>query len=308
MNPHKNLFAHLSEWWETRKKLTTSTNWQRWLPTPGNIIFTLLIVGLMVVTQQVWANEALLTSLSTAGTGATTVNYQGRLADPLGNPQNDTFGMSFAIWDMATGGNIVWGPESHDSVSVSDGLFSIGLGSKTNGGIPTTVWDGDRYLEITVAGETLAPRELIRSVPIAGMALTVPDEAITINKLSPTAVGYWTMLPNGQLFQHHSSGAPQFNWQVADISEIVPTSTQIAYIKLFLRSTSGTGNCRVRPLGSSHNGGTVIVRTHSANTYYEQSGLIALDAGKFEYTCALESGATISDAGIELWGFFEAGH
>jgi hypothetical protein len=29
-----------------------------------------------------------------------------------------------------------------------------------------------------VGGETLSPRELIRSVPVAGMALTVPDDAI----------------------------------------------------------------------------------------------------------------------------------
>jgi hypothetical protein len=54
----------------------------------------------------------------------------------------------------------------------------VGLGSQTSGGIPTTTWNGDRYLEITVGGETLEPRELIRSVPIAGMALTVPDGAI----------------------------------------------------------------------------------------------------------------------------------
>jgi hypothetical protein len=40
------------------------------------------------------------------------------------------------------------------------------------------VWEADRYLEITVDGETLSPRELVRSVPIAGMALTVPDGAI----------------------------------------------------------------------------------------------------------------------------------
>ena len=56
---------------------------------------------------------------------------------------------------------------------VSGGLFSVGLGSQTNGGIPTSAWNGDRYLEITVGGETLSPRELIRSVPIAGMALSV---------------------------------------------------------------------------------------------------------------------------------------
>jgi hypothetical protein len=96
--------------------------------------------------------------------------------------------MTFALWDAATGGNLVWGPESHAAVPVSDGLFSVGLGSQTSGGIPTTVWDGDRYLEITVGGETLSPRELIRSVPIAGMALTVPDGAIGTEQIADGAV------------------------------------------------------------------------------------------------------------------------
>lgn len=62
------------------------------------------------------------------------------------------------------------------------------LGSQTSGGIPTNVWDGDRYLEITVGGETLSPRELIRSVPIAGMALTVPDGAIGPDQIAEGAI------------------------------------------------------------------------------------------------------------------------
>ena len=103
------------------------------------------------------------------------MNYQGRLADSGGTPINGTRGMAFAIYDAATSGNLIWGPETHAAVPVSNGLFSVGLGSQTSGGIPTTVWNGDRYLEISVGGETLGPRELIRSVPIAGMALTVPD-------------------------------------------------------------------------------------------------------------------------------------
>jgi hypothetical protein len=94
--------------------------------------------------------------------------------------------MTFALYDAATDGSLVWGPEEHTAVEVSDGLFSVGLGSKTSGGIPTTTWNGDRYLEITVSGETLAPRELLRSVPIAGMALTVPDGAITNQQLALT--------------------------------------------------------------------------------------------------------------------------
>ena len=145
-------------------------------------IGTLLVVAVLILTQSVWARPFAATNIP--GPSATTVNYQGRLADNLGTPLDGSYGMSFALYDAATDGNLVWGPEVHDAVPVSDGLFSVGLGSRTTGGIPTTTWNGDRYLEITVGGETLSPRELIRSVPIAGMALTVPDGAVGIVQLA----------------------------------------------------------------------------------------------------------------------------
>jgi hypothetical protein len=146
----------------------------RWLTSNGG---TLLLVAALILTQNVWARQT--ASPAAPGPSATTVNYQGRLADSGGAPLDGAYGMSFSLWDAATDGSIVWGPENQTAVPVSEGLFSVGLGSQTSGGIPTTVWDGDRYLEITVSGETLSPRELIRSVPIAGIALTVPDGAIT---------------------------------------------------------------------------------------------------------------------------------
>ena len=159
------------------KKQTIPTIKYRWLPTPGNIIFSLLLVGLLILTQRVWATPAQNTDAP--GLSATTVNYQGHLAAPNGTPKNGSFDMSFAIYNAASGGSLVWGPENHSAVPVTNGLFNIGLGSKTSSGIPTTVWNGDRFLQITVGGETLTPRELIRGVPIAGMALTVPDGTIT---------------------------------------------------------------------------------------------------------------------------------
>ena len=147
---------------------------------------TILLFCLLIVTQRVWATPA--QNNDAPGPSATTINYQGNLTDANGNPKNGSFDMTFSLWDAASGGTKKWGAESHTSVPVSNGRFNIGLGSKTSGGIPTTNWNGDRYLEITVGGETLVPRELIRSVPIAGMALTVPDGAITSAKLNLTHV------------------------------------------------------------------------------------------------------------------------
>jgi hypothetical protein len=155
-----------------------------WLTPNGG---TLILIALLIATQSIWARPFAATNAP--GPSATTVNYQGRLADNLGTPLDGSYGMSFALYDAATDGNLMWGPEVHDAVPVSDGLFSVGLGSRTTGGIPTTTWNGDRYLEITVGGETLSPRELIRSVPIAGMALTVPDGAIGAAQIADGAVG-----------------------------------------------------------------------------------------------------------------------
>ncbi len=147
---------------------------------------TLLLIAVLLFTQNVWARPAAVPAAP--GPSATTVNYQGRLADPSGTPLDGAYGMSFSLWDAATDGNLIWGPENHAAVPVANGLFSVGLGSQTSGGIPTSVWDGDRYLEITVGGETLSPRELIRSVPIAGMALTVPDGAIGTDQIADGGV------------------------------------------------------------------------------------------------------------------------
>jgi hypothetical protein len=224
MNENKNLLIVLGEWWERRRAAAQEDarpqqpgrlgRVLRWLTPNGG---TLLLVAVLILTQHVWARP--LASPTAPGPSATTVNYQGRLADSGGAPLDGVFGMSFSLWDAATDGNLVWGPESHAAVPVSEGLFSVGLGSQTSGGIPTSVWNGDRYLEIAVGGETLAPRELIRSVPIAGMALTVPDGAIGADQIADGAVEsddldleYGTVC----LSSHATVNLPG-NWQLADV-------------------------------------------------------------------------------------------
>jgi hypothetical protein len=195
MNDTKGFWTQLGEFLDAqsarRQSAQTQTSNQprhsqhilRWLIPNGG---TLIIVALLLITQSLWARP--FAASNAPGPSATTVNYQGRLADDAGVPLTGTYGMSFALYDAAEGGTLIWGPESHTAVPVTDGLFSVGLGSQTSGGIPTTTWNGDRYLEITVGGETLAPRELIRSVPIAGMALTVPDGAIGSAQIADEAV------------------------------------------------------------------------------------------------------------------------
>ena len=77
----------------------------RWLTPNGG---TLLLVAALILTQRVWAGS--LFSSAATGPSATTVNYQGRLADSGGVPLDGTYGMTFALWDASTEGNLVWGP------------------------------------------------------------------------------------------------------------------------------------------------------------------------------------------------------
>jgi hypothetical protein len=200
----------LSAYWPR----VNTPQWLRaWLPTRGNVVFTLLAMALLLWAQSAGAFPSQATTAA-PGPSATTVNYQGRLANSGGTPitQNGV-SMQFAIYDAPTGGNLVWGSESH-TVNVANGLFNVGLGSVTSGGIPTTVWNGDRYLQITVGGETLSPRELIRSVPIAGMALTVPDGAITTAKIADGAVTTAKFAPGALKIPVYSSSTTTTEWQV----------------------------------------------------------------------------------------------
>ncbi|MGD1994835.1 MAG: hypothetical protein PVI59_16705 [Anaerolineae bacterium] len=201
MHEQKNLLIVLGEWLEQRRSARHAVGpvgedrWRgllRWLMPNGG---TLLLVLILALTANVWA-EPLLGTTNAPGPSATTVNYQGRLADNAGVPLDGTYGMAFALYDAPTGGSLVWGPESHAAVPVSDGLFSVGLGSQTSGGIPTSVWNGDVYLEVIVSGETLEPRELIRAVPIAGMALTVPEGAVSNQQLALTRYELTTSVPD----------------------------------------------------------------------------------------------------------------
>lgn len=104
------------------------------------------------------------------------LNYQGRLSDSTGNPQNGAFTIQFAVYDAETGGNQLpsgtpWGETQ--SVTVTNGVFNVLLGSVT--ALPANLFnDGPsdasgplRFLQVTVGGEVLSPRRRIASAAYA---------------------------------------------------------------------------------------------------------------------------------------------
>ncbi|MFC1496185.1 hypothetical protein ACFL52_02090 [Candidatus Margulisiibacteriota bacterium] len=115
---------------------------------------------------------------SAAGAVPQYINYQGILRDSNGDAQTGTFSMTFKIYAAETGGTAVY-DSGATSVSVSNGLYNVQLGT-----VDSTVFTGaDRWLEVTVAGDTLSPRLKINSVAYAITASNVEDDAITSAKI-----------------------------------------------------------------------------------------------------------------------------
>jgi len=162
-----------------------------WLPSPGNVIFTLAMIALLVAAQTAGALPlpAALRAPSGASTG--TIAYQGRLADSAGAPLTGTYNMIFRLYDVGMGGAPLWEEQwtGPNGVKVRDGLFNVMLGSLT--ALPQAVITGhdQLFLGITVGTDNeMAPRVQLGSVPFAVQALTVPDESVTTAKIADGAV------------------------------------------------------------------------------------------------------------------------
>ncbi len=161
----------------------------RLLPTPGNVLFTLLVVAGLLWATSVGALP--LRAPAAASTSTGTIAYQGRLADADGNPLTGTYNMIFRLYDVASGGVPLWEEQwtGSNGVRVSDGLFNVILGSLTP--IPQSVITGhdSLFLGITVGtDDEMTPRVQLGSVPFAVQALTVPDGSVTTEKIADRAV------------------------------------------------------------------------------------------------------------------------
>jgi len=102
------------------------------------------------------------------------MNYEGRVTSQYGTPESGAKSMTFAIYDSLSGGSRIWPSTAAyetQSVTVNEGIFNVLLGESFS--IASSVFSADtRYLEISIDGETLAPRTRIVSV---GYALKADD-------------------------------------------------------------------------------------------------------------------------------------
>ena len=158
-----------------------------WLPSRGNVLFTLMICILFFFATS--ANARQLFAQTSSSTG--TIAYQGRLADSGGQPLTGTYPMVFRLYNSASNGTPLWEEQwtASNSVAISDGLFNVMLGSLTPISQATLTGNSSLWLGISVGSDSeMTPRVQLGSVPFAFQALTVPDGAITSAKLANGSV------------------------------------------------------------------------------------------------------------------------
>src|SRR5437879_4008575 len=120
----------------------------------------------------------LLAAAAIAAGQATSFSYQGSLVQS-GTPANGSFQMSFSLWTAVSGASQVGSTIGPMAVTVTNGAFSavLDFGAAAFPG-------ADRYLEVTVAGTTLAPRSQLASTPYAIRAKTAGGVIDPIASLS----------------------------------------------------------------------------------------------------------------------------
>jgi hypothetical protein len=118
----------------------------------------LMIAMLGMVTFTVTAQS---NSLPPSAPVAGKINYQGRLTNSNGTPQNGTFPMRFQVYNDPTSGSLLW-DSGEINITVQNGLFNAGLNIDQGDFNGQGLW-----LRIYVDEEWLTPRQELLPVPYA---------------------------------------------------------------------------------------------------------------------------------------------
>lgn len=103
--------------------------------------------------------------------------FQGFLTDNSGTPINANVTLVVRLWNAASGGTAVWGPETHAGVAVDNGVFAIKMG-QTVALDPSDFTGAALWVGVQVNGEAELPRTELLTSPFAMRAVEA-DHAAT---------------------------------------------------------------------------------------------------------------------------------
>lgn len=104
------------------------------------------------------------------------IQYQGYLEND-GVPHEGIIDLEVSLFDNATDGNLLWGPELHTDVDVAGGIFSVQLGSVLSLD-PQLFETSSPWVESSVNGQVVSPRIALVAVPYSFVASLAGRAAI----------------------------------------------------------------------------------------------------------------------------------
>jgi len=125
------------------------------------------------MSKKLWSFSILIvlvlsaTTFVLAGGVPQTLNYQGTLTDSTGKPVTaPAKPVTFKLYTSALGGSAFW--TESQTVPVTNGQFSVVLGSNSSNTLPTVKFTGNTYVGVTVdSGSEMLPRQKLTSVAYA---------------------------------------------------------------------------------------------------------------------------------------------
>ncbi|HTO51916.1 MAG TPA: hypothetical protein VMR50_00905 [Myxococcota bacterium] len=121
--------------------------------------------------------------------------YQSQLLASTGLPQAGTANFVVGLYSAASGGSLLY-QETQSGVALSNGTFSlfIGTGTSSSGSIASATTGPNVWLQLTVNGEVLSPREQLASAAFTLSAsnatlLTTPTGLQTVSQVAASAKG-----------------------------------------------------------------------------------------------------------------------
>lgn len=133
------------------------------------VVALLLLLGAIAV--GIGGGQTLFAAISGSGNIPESMTYQGTLSTASG-PWSGTTQITFALYDMESGGASMW-EETHASVSVVNGFFSVVLGSQGSPLGASYFSGSERWLQMSTdlgAGPVTFPRQRLHAVPYAMQA------------------------------------------------------------------------------------------------------------------------------------------
>ena len=106
-------------------------------------VFSLTVVGPSAANSMNLSAEPVPDEQNASRDVQETIWFQGYLADSVSSEQVDaTYTVVARMYDAASGGSSVWGPETHVGTSIAHGWFNIELGSVVS---PLPAFDSPPY-------------------------------------------------------------------------------------------------------------------------------------------------------------------